>query len=87
MAESWWVAEGYLAGKEIGGGLWVCLAPMLFTTRLMVCTPAWVHEFWCYPQQVDALVAYEAFDGHGDPLPGWVKHHPSMRRPYEASDA
>lgn len=83
MAE-WWEDEHYLAGKEIGAGLWVCVAPMITTRRLMVCTPHGVHEFWCYPYETASLDyvlrAFDAFDGTGDPAPGWVKHHPSGRR-------
>jgi hypothetical protein len=76
----WWEQHGYYAGRELDDGLWLCAAPMLFTTRLMICTPDSVHEFWCYPDRATALAAFEVFDGHGDPLDGWVKHHPSMRR-------
>ena len=84
MAETpWWVKENYLAGKEIGAGLWVCLAQMVTTVRLMVCTPApdgGLVEFWCYPHMDLALLAFDVYDGHGDPAIGWVKHHPSHRR-------
>lgn len=78
----WWQRMGYLAGKEIGDGLWVCLAPMIYTWRLMVCTEVEVMEFWCYPSKdlARAIDAFTAFDGHGDPLAGWVRHHPSERR-------
>lgn len=75
LAARWWVPNGYLAGREIGGGLWLCLAPMAYTTRLMVCDPGSVYQFWCYPNVGEALVAYVAFDGTGDPPGGWVKHH------------
>lgn len=80
----WWEENGYVAGRELGGGLWVCVAPMITTWRLMICDPGTVHEFWCYPYDTVplgyVLVAYENFDGTGDPADGWVKHHPSMRR-------
>lgn len=82
--DDWWKEHGYLAGKEIGGGLWVCVAPMITTLRLMICTPEAVAEFWCYPYETVPLDyvmrAYEQFDGTGDPADGWVKHHPSERR-------
>lgn len=83
----WWEEQNYLAGKEIEGGLWICLASMITTTRLMICTPApdgGLHEFWCYPRMADAFAAYEVFDGRGDPLDGWVKHYPSERRRFRA---
>lgn len=43
--DEWWRREGYLRGKELGGGLWLCLAPMITTLRIMVCTKDYVHEF------------------------------------------
>jgi hypothetical protein len=80
----WWQTNRYLYGRELSAGLWVCVAPMTTTLRLMVCDPGWVHEFWCYPYGLVperyVLAAAEAFDGTGDPWDGWVKHHPSMRR-------
>lgn len=84
VEQTWWEENGYLAGKEIGAGLWVCVAPMITTLRLMICDPWSVHEFWCYPYDTVprdyVLAAYQRFDGHGDPADGWVKHHPSGRR-------
>lgn len=80
----WWRDQGYLAGKEIGGGLWTCVAPMITTHRLMVCDFAYVHAYWCYPYDMVpldyVLEAWANFDGIGDPADGWVKHHPSRRR-------
>lgn len=83
--EDWWVKQGYLAGKPLDEGLWICLADMMFTYRLMVCdpTPSGVHEFYCYPKErgiVAALSAFFTWEGEGDPPDGWVKHHPSGRR-------
>ena len=82
---AWWDDNnGYLAGKELGAGLWVCVAPMVTTRRLMICDPTSVHEFWCYPYETASLEyvlrAFNEFDGRGDPAGGWVKHHPSHRR-------
>ena len=85
--DTWWAAEGYLMGKEIegSGGLWICLAEMITTYRVMICSPppGAVYEFWCYPKGnglAAAIIAFTHFDGEGDPLDGWVKHHPSYRR-------
>lgn len=82
MADEWWVAHGYIAGKEIDGGLWIVLAPMLFTWRMMICDPGSVHEFYCYPEDhfARAMEAIDRWDGTGDPIDRWVKHHPSHRR-------
>jgi hypothetical protein len=73
----WWVRHGYVAGKTVAGGHWVCLAPMIFTWRLMICTEYSVLDFYCYPGQDLPLAqaAFHAWDGLRDPLPGWVRHH------------
>lgn len=78
----WWKDHGYLYGKPIGGGLWICLAKMMFTYRLMLCSEWAVEEFYCYPHErlPIAIQAFAAWEGIGDPLDGWVKHHPSHRR-------
>lgn len=78
----WWQKEKYLAGKQVEGDLWICLAKMMFTYRLMICDPGSVYEFYCYPYENlgRALDAFEKWDGHGDPIDGWVKHFPSERR-------
>lgn len=83
--QEWWEEQSYLKGKPIGGGLWVCLAPMMFTWRLMLCDPRpdGVHEFYCYPKErglEPALAAFDAWNGVGYPLDGWVKHHPGDER-------
>lgn len=83
-SEIWWQRNGYLYGREIGGGLWICVAPMITTLRIMVCDEISVFEFWCYPYDSVSmgyvLTAAEEFNGNGDPAEGWVKHHPSGRR-------
>jgi len=33
-----------------------------------------IHERWCYPDMVEALMAYSEWDGLGDPPGNWVKH-------------
>lgn len=63
----WWAEHGYLAGREIGGGLWMCVAPMIFTYRVMVCDPGSVYDHACYERLSDALEAYEQWDGQGQP--------------------
>lgn len=78
----WWRDFGYLAGKQIDGGLWVVLMPMITTFRLAICDPGSVYDFYCFPHaQIDkALVAFARWEGAGDPEDGWVKHHASGRR-------
>lgn len=72
---TWWQKNGYLRGKEIGGGLWVCLAPMIFTWRLMLCAEDFVYGFACYDKaKLDlALEAFDAWDGTGLPLGGYTR--------------
>jgi hypothetical protein len=77
LAPEWWEEQGYLAGKEIGGGLWICLGRMIYTFRIMVCDPDSVYEFYCYPQ-TDLALAFNAFvdwDGKNEPFEGWTRHH------------
>lgn len=76
--DEWWMSHGYHAGKEIGDGLWICLAPMIFTYRLMVCDPTSVYNFYCYPREdfAYAMRAWDEWDGKSDPLPGWTRRHP-----------
>lgn len=72
----WWEAHGYLRGREIGGGIWICLARMLFTYRVMLCTPLGVIEFYCYEDPALAEVAYAVWDGGKEnPVFGWTRHH------------
>jgi hypothetical protein len=70
----WWRHHEYLAGRPIGGGLWICLAQMIFTTRLMLCDEWSVYEFYCYPNEDDAWKAFASWDGKSRPFPGWVKY-------------
>lgn len=77
-ATAWWERNGYLAGRPIGDGLWICLASMIFTNRLMVCDEWTVFDFWCYPHELGLSVAREAWstwDGIGEPIEGWVRGH------------
>lgn len=84
----WWEKHNYLAGKEIGEGSWLCLAPMIYTFRVMVCDPWGAMEFYCYDNLIDAAAAFHMWDGQGEiPMPGWTKHHgsPAGRRKAIAS--
>lgn len=45
----------------------------------------WKEERYLAGKEIDeygwlALIAFDMYDGHGDPLDGWVKHFPSERR-------
>lgn len=78
-SDAWWQQQGYYAGKEIEGseGLWICLAPMITTNRLMLCTTDSVLDYYCYPRELGltfAMAAFEVWDGTGDPIDGWVKN-------------
>lgn len=73
----WWEKHGYLAGKPIQDGLWICLAPMIFTIRLMICDEGSVYDFYCYPQSNLGLAfaAFDEWDGKGKPIDGWLREH------------
>lgn len=73
---AWWQEQGYLYGRDIGDGMWICVAEMIFTWRLMLCTPDYVHDFYCYPKTELplALSAAAQWDGESEPLPGWTRH-------------
>lgn len=76
---TWWQKQGYLAGKEIGEGLWIVLAEQLFTYRVMICDPETSSmEFYCYPKDKGlsyALLAFTLWDGTNTPPEGWTRHH------------
>lgn len=89
----WWQDEGYCAATDLGADVWLCIAPRLYTWRLMLCDPFRVHEFWCYPIEefdlrvvIDWMMEFAATGAKGDPHEGWVKHHPSERRPRSTSE-
>lgn len=84
--EAWltYVADplGYLGAKILPGDRYAALAPMLFTTAIIVGqvgdTDAY-DDRWCYEEPVPALLALQAWDGEGEPV-GWHRHPRSGRR-------
>lgn len=81
---TWWQRHGYIAGKHLEHGVWIVLMPMITTYRLAVCTESSVLDFFCYPYGTttrdQAMAAFDAWDGQGEPADGWVKHHATGRR-------
>jgi len=79
VSQAWWEEQGYLDGRPLEAGLWLCLTEMLFTYRVMVCTPPpWggVQSFYCYRSLDDARRCFDAWDGVGvNPVPGWTRVH------------
>lgn len=74
VEKPWWAEHEYLQGKEVGGGLWMCVNRMLYTWRVMLCTKEWVHDYYCYKDLADALLAFESWDGKGEnPVDGWTR--------------
>lgn len=73
----WYVEHGYLMGKEISDGLWICVAPMIYTWRLMICTEDYVIGFACYDKTPEKFVlvveAFQQWDGTGLPLEGYTR--------------
>lgn len=84
---SWWQQNGYIYGRQLDDELWVCVAPMLFTFRLMLCTSGYVLDFYCYENPHDALNAALLWDGKSEPIEGWVKSHTRAHGERHASDA
>jgi hypothetical protein len=78
-ADAWWQKEHYLAGRPLDVGAWLCVVEMLFTFRVMVCTPppfGGVQEFYCYPSLADAMACFDTWEGVGmNPVEGWTRHH------------
>ena len=73
----WWQAHGYLAARELEGGLSVCLARMVYTYRVMVCDEGGVYQFCCYPLEdiSTAIVAWSIWDGTSEPVEGYTRWH------------
>lgn len=94
--KEWWQEQGYCAATDLGHGVWCCVANMAYTWRLMVCTEppmGGVQQFWCYPKErtdlrevIDWMMEFAATGAQGDPHVGWIKHHPSERRPRQGGN-
>lgn len=73
--------------KELQDGSWICIRKMLFgNVRLSLVEgdPDEIDCFhsqnYCFHDPVLALVAFEIWDGEGDPPSGWVRHIETGRR-------
>ena len=78
MSENpWWQKHGYLAGRPLEADFWLCVAPMLFTFRVMLCTEdAAGLAFYCYTHLDDAMRCFDTWDGKGpNPVEGWTRAH------------
>lgn len=74
----------YLAGPRVlpdGRAIWV--VPMTYGKGRIILSPdarsPYVEDCWCYETQVLALVAFEMWDGNGEP-DGWIRHPFTGRR-------
>lgn len=87
----WLVEEnGYVAPRSIGGGRWAALMPHFDPSMGIVVgrigdRVGW-SEKWTYPSAVEAMIAFAAWDGTGEPE-GWIRHQPSNRRISRSPDA
>lgn len=79
LTPAWWHSHGYIAGRELDAGLWMVVAPMLYTYRVMVATPeAPTGEFYCYTDLKLAAKAFMEWDGGSmNPIEGWTRYHRS----------
>lgn len=67
--------------KALSDGRIVELMRMLFNYRIYVRWPDQVSTYedcWCYQNPTDARLAFDAWNGEGEP-PGWNKHPESGR--------
>lgn len=80
---AWWEGHGYLAGRQIDDRHWLCMTPMIFTWRVMLCDKVSVLDFACYHTALEAMDAFEAWDGQGEPPGDWIRHHATGKRRLE----
>jgi hypothetical protein len=73
-AEWWQDQPGYLLGRQLADGRWLILTREIFTWALLVCTPEWVLERYQYEATAAAGVAWDQWDGAGDPPGPWTRH-------------
>jgi hypothetical protein len=86
-------SEGYSNIKEVPGRGLCGLRHFVFTIGLCHNLTRDSYEGrWCYPKNLptDAIVAYEVWDGEGDPKGDWVKYkgrveysNPKLKEDYE----
>ena len=67
--------DGFLAMRQLDDGRVIGVRPMIYTTGLAVgVTPFDACEYqYCYETVRDAVKAYLAWDGQGDPPGPWLK--------------
>ena len=71
----WWYEQGYPFGRQLDDGRWICVVEMIFTWRVMICTPDSVEYFVCYPKE-NYHLAFEAFltwNGEGQAPGGYTR--------------
>lgn len=72
--------NGYVLRKKAPNGREIGVMPFLWTWAIIAdITETGYEERWCYHEASDALHAFEAWDGEGEPE-GWHRHPNSGRR-------
>lgn len=73
---------GYLEPRPLPGGRWTAIWQLMFTHAIIVgqigCYMGY-DDRWCYDSFEQAKVAFDAWDGSGEPA-GWHRHPTSGRR-------
>lgn len=79
--------------RELGDDVWLCLRRMMFGNVRLSLVEGDPDNFscfhaknFCYHDPGLARVAYETWDGQGDPPKGWVRHIETGRRYDPATD-
>jgi hypothetical protein len=63
--------------RYVGGphdGRHVHVVQMLYTAGLVVSDPISLCHRWCYETRREARMAFDAWDGEGDPPGNWIKY-------------
>ena len=74
-------SSGGIIEKDIGGGMYAAILPLLYTTAIV--KGYWglmtYEDRWCYSNLEKAMTAFDAWSGKGEP-DGWHRHPTSGRR-------
>ena len=80
--------NGYLHARPIGGGLYACIRPLMFTHAIITGRIGNTDSFedqWCYRSRTEARLSLDAWNGVGEPN-GWHRHPATGRRLAETVD-
>jgi hypothetical protein len=70
----WFIDNHYFAGRPPEGDLWLVVAEMIYTWRVMVCDDTTVYDFCCFQELRDAITCWAVWDGKGTPPGNWTRY-------------